>query len=303
MTPTAGSPPQLSVAMNPANNQIVGQTYDANGNELSAPQGGTLTYDSENRLLTAPGVQYAYDSRNKRVWAGTLNGSGILTSQVAFIYGAYGQMLGEYSIKIGSSSLTVAQTSLSIYFGKKRIGVTNSSGVTSAFASDRIGSAGPLTVKAKVGITQPTLGVLQRTGRIQPLRWITQINAISRVNSGALLHPTLTSAAEIPKVLRAGTGMLIRSTIRSTVMIRWVSCGRISSRKSSMVCSKLALAQQPSSVESQLRPGCPSWGRLASSVDWAESTLERWNPRAGSGTEKRCVRAQQRRAMLRIPAA
>lgn len=56
MTPTAGSPPQLSQAVNPANNQIVGQTYDANGNELSAPAGGSLTYDSENRMVGAPGM-------------------------------------------------------------------------------------------------------------------------------------------------------------------------------------------------------------------------------------------------------
>jgi RHS repeat-associated protein len=141
-TPTAGSPPTLSQAVNPANNQIVGQTYDANGNQLSAPAGGTLTYDPENRLLTAPGIQYAYDSQNKRVWAGTLNGSGNLTAQAVFVYGVRGQMLGEYSITVGSSSLTLAMTNLSEYFGSKRIGVTNSSGVTSAFAPDRLGSAG-----------------------------------------------------------------------------------------------------------------------------------------------------------------
>lgn len=141
-TPTAGSPPTLSIGVNPANNQIVGQTYDNNGNELSAPAGGTLTYDSENRLLTAPGVQYAYDSKNKRVWAGTLNGSGILTAQEVFVYGAGGEMLGEYSITIGSSSLTVATTNQSVYFGSKRIGLTNSSGVTTAFSPDQLGSAG-----------------------------------------------------------------------------------------------------------------------------------------------------------------
>jgi RHS repeat-associated protein len=141
-TPTAGSPPTLSQAVNPANNQIVGQTYDANGNQLSAPAGGALTYDSENRLLTAPGVQYAYDSKNKRVWAGTLNGSGALTAQAVFVYGATGQMLGEYSITVGSSSLTVAAMNLSVYFGGKRIAVTNSSGVTMAFSPDRLGSSG-----------------------------------------------------------------------------------------------------------------------------------------------------------------
>jgi len=142
MTPTAGSPPQLSLGINPANNQIVGQTYDANGNELSAPAGGALTYDSENRLLTAPGVQYAYDSQNKRVWAGTLDANGNLTSQTAFVYGANGQMLGEYSLTFKNGSLRVNPTILTVYFGAKRIALTNSSGVTTAFSLDRLGSSG-----------------------------------------------------------------------------------------------------------------------------------------------------------------
>jgi RHS repeat-associated protein len=141
MTPTAGSPPQLSIAMNPANNQIVGQSYDANGNQLSAVA-GTLTYDSENRLLSAPGVQYAYDSQNKRVWSGTLDGNGNLTGQSVFVYGADGSMHGEYSVTIGSSSLTVTTMNLTVYFGSKGIGVTNSIGITTAFAPDRLGSSG-----------------------------------------------------------------------------------------------------------------------------------------------------------------
>src|SRR5579862_5918298 len=117
MTPTGGAP-QLSLGVNPANNQIVGQTYDANGNELSAPAGGTLTYDSENHLLTAPGVQYAYGSRGKRLWAGTLDNNGNLTGQQVFAYGANGQMLGEYAVTVGSSSLTIAMTRLTVYFGR-----------------------------------------------------------------------------------------------------------------------------------------------------------------------------------------
>ena len=140
MTPSGGAP-QLSLGVNPADNQIQGQTYDANGNELSAPQGGTLTYDSENRLLTGPGVQYAYDSANKRIWAGTLNGSGNLTAQEVFVYGANGHMLGEYSVTVGSSSLTVAATRVTVYFGKKRIGVITSTG-TKAFTPDALGSNG-----------------------------------------------------------------------------------------------------------------------------------------------------------------
>jgi hypothetical protein len=79
-TPTGGAP-TLSQAVNASTNQIVGQTYDANGNQLSGPL-GTLTYDPENRLLTATGVQYGYDSANKRVWKGTISG-GALTARTA----------------------------------------------------------------------------------------------------------------------------------------------------------------------------------------------------------------------------
>src|ERR1035441_3134454 len=58
-TPTGGAP-TLSQAVNPANNQVVGQSYDNNGNQLSSPL-GSLTYDAENRIATGPsGAQYAY---------------------------------------------------------------------------------------------------------------------------------------------------------------------------------------------------------------------------------------------------
>jgi RHS repeat-associated protein len=139
-TPSAGSPPTLSQAVSVTNNQITGQTYDANGNQLSAPAGGSLAYDPDNRLSTAPGVQYAYDSNNARVWTGTLS-SGALTGQTVFVYGADGQMLGEYSITVGASSLTVAANHLFLYFGTKRIGVT-SKGTVFAFSADQLGSSG-----------------------------------------------------------------------------------------------------------------------------------------------------------------
>jgi hypothetical protein len=77
---TGSNSPPLSIAVNPATNQIQGVqnlSYDLNGNELY----GGVTYDSENRIVTAPGVQYAYDSQNKRIWKGTFDGSGNLTAQ------------------------------------------------------------------------------------------------------------------------------------------------------------------------------------------------------------------------------
>ena len=56
-TPTLGTPPSLSQAVNPANNQIVGQGYDANGNQYTAPGFSGPTFDVENRIATAPGIQ------------------------------------------------------------------------------------------------------------------------------------------------------------------------------------------------------------------------------------------------------
>jgi RHS repeat-associated protein len=129
----AGGAPQLSVGVNPANNQIIGQNYDANGNQYYY-NGLYLTFDAENRVLTAPGVQYAYDSRNKRVWKGTFSGSN-LTAQEAYFYGVDGQKLGTYSLTLNGSQLTATTTQTAVFFGGKRVAVN---GV--AFVQDRLGS-------------------------------------------------------------------------------------------------------------------------------------------------------------------
>jgi YD repeat-containing protein len=52
-TITSGSGPSLSQAVHTTNNQIVGGSYDANGNTTSVVNGGltyNLGYDVENRL-------------------------------------------------------------------------------------------------------------------------------------------------------------------------------------------------------------------------------------------------------------
>ncbi|MBZ5612178.1 MAG: RHS repeat-associated core domain-containing protein [Acidobacteriia bacterium] len=143
-TPTAGSPPTLSIAVNPVNNQVVGYPYDANGNQLAAPALGTsptLTYDAENRLVAAPGVQYGYDSKNKRVWNATLNGQGQLTGQRAYFYGVDGTMLGVYTLTLGGS-LTASPSYLAVYFKSKRVAVAPNGTTFSAFNQDRLGSQG-----------------------------------------------------------------------------------------------------------------------------------------------------------------
>jgi RHS repeat-associated protein len=138
-TPTGGAP-TLSQSVNTANNQIVGVTYDANGNQLSGGYG----YDAENRMATATGIQYGYDSRNKRVWSGAASGSSV--TQTVYFYGVGGQRLGIYSFvtppsELGAPQLSDVPKSLAVYFGGKRVGtVTN--GATGSFTQDRLGSNG-----------------------------------------------------------------------------------------------------------------------------------------------------------------
>ena len=125
--------------MNTATNQIVGQTYDSNGNQLSS-SGGTLAYDAENRVLTAPGLEYGYDSRNKRVWRGTLSG-GVLT-QTVYAYGNDGQLLGTYSFVQNVYQYADNNPTLSVYFAGKRIGISAPGQGTAGFVQDRLGSSG-----------------------------------------------------------------------------------------------------------------------------------------------------------------
>ena len=134
--------PVLSIAANPATNQIVGQTYDLNGNQLSAPafSGAPLVYDSENRLQSAPGVQYAYDCQNKRIWKAVFDGSGNVTGQEVYFYGIDGQKLGTYTLTINGTSapqLADPPASVAVFFGGKRVAVNGT-----AFVPDRLGSNG-----------------------------------------------------------------------------------------------------------------------------------------------------------------
>src|SRR5581483_9761497 len=71
---TKGTAPVLSVAVDPATNRMVGQSYSASGALLSVTSPGVATalYDVENRLV-APNsndaLRYDYDPQNKRVWS------------------------------------------------------------------------------------------------------------------------------------------------------------------------------------------------------------------------------------------
>jgi len=140
---TGSNSPALSIAIDAPTNHVVGQSYDFNGNQASTPTlGASLSYDPENRLLTAPGVRYAYDTQNKRIWKGTFDGNGYLTGQWLYFYGIDGQKLGTYYLTadygqtwgpvLWDQPLTTA-----VFFGGKRVAVD---GV--AFVPDRLGSKG-----------------------------------------------------------------------------------------------------------------------------------------------------------------
>jgi RHS repeat-associated protein len=140
---TGTNSPALSVAIDATTNRVVGQSYDANGNQQTSPtMSGYLYYDPENRLLSAPGVQYAYDAQNKRIWKGTFDGNGYLTGQQLYFYGVDGQKLGTYYLRddYGQNRQTVLwdpTPTLSVFFDGKRVAVDGA-----AFVPDRLGSKG-----------------------------------------------------------------------------------------------------------------------------------------------------------------
>jgi RHS repeat-associated protein len=130
-----GGAPSLSQSVNTANNQITTESYDANGNQLAGPLGG-VSYDAENRIVgvASAGVQYAYDSRNKRIWRSILSGGNL--AQQVYVYGVDGQKIGTYTFTLGqygqtnTPEMTNSTVLLATFFVHKRIGVF-----------DRLGSA------------------------------------------------------------------------------------------------------------------------------------------------------------------
>jgi RHS repeat-associated protein len=132
-----GGAPQLSQGVNPVNNQLVEQTYDLNGNQLTAPgvTTGLLTYDAENRVTAAPGIQYAYDSGNKRVWSATLDSSGNMTSQTAYVYGGNGKKLASYALTVSGTAIYDPPAETDVYFAGRRVYLNGA-----VFSEDRLGS-------------------------------------------------------------------------------------------------------------------------------------------------------------------
>ena len=141
--------PALSIGVNPATNQIVGYSYDANGNQLWGSGGGlssALTYDSENRLVyvccTNGAVAYAYDSRNQRVWAGAYDNNGNLTTNTVYFYGIDGQLLAEYNIGFWANRPYNMVNDQYVYFGSRRVAMFDGNGNLTEPYLDRLGSMG-----------------------------------------------------------------------------------------------------------------------------------------------------------------
>jgi RHS repeat-associated protein len=130
-TVTKGGAPASSITVD-ANNRITGQTYDANGNMTSGAS-STLTYDIDNRVVTAGGLSsknYSYDPGNKRIWKKRALGGGSFAEDVYF-YGIGTGRLGIYT----KSGGTYTVKSVDVRFAGKLI-YTNSAWV----ATDRLGS-------------------------------------------------------------------------------------------------------------------------------------------------------------------
>ncbi len=106
---------------------MIGYSYDANGNQLSTPDGGWLEYDADNRMTrwnkpsTGATEQYQYHPAGWRVWKATSAGA------IHYLYGPGGQLLSE-----GTSTHYV-------YFGGRLLYTMSGSSRTVVY-HDRLGS-------------------------------------------------------------------------------------------------------------------------------------------------------------------
>ncbi len=91
----AGSIGEYYPYVDPATNRITSLSYDGNGNVTFQPgMTGLYNYDVENRMTSAPGVQYGYDGQNKRNYMAAVNSNGAVTSEEFYFYGVDGTKPG-----------------------------------------------------------------------------------------------------------------------------------------------------------------------------------------------------------------
>ncbi|MFN9460172.1 MAG: RHS repeat-associated core domain-containing protein, partial [Acidobacteriota bacterium] len=114
-----------------------GYAHDANGNMTAMPGYNNLTYDIDNRLLSANGngswEQYAYLADNKRVWKQT-NQNGNPVEQY-YLYGVGGERIATYIATISEGALLLTNPSREVYFGGRLIWQNGK-----AVLRDRLGS-------------------------------------------------------------------------------------------------------------------------------------------------------------------
>jgi RHS repeat-associated protein len=121
---TAGSAPTLAQNVNTATNQIVGASYDANGNQTTL-YGTPAAYDAQNRMIQYNGGDhYAYNASNQRVWR-SVNNSGTVTEEF-YVYGVDGQRVGTYTLTFALNGNTAyASASVAdyaVYFAGRLVG-------------------------------------------------------------------------------------------------------------------------------------------------------------------------------------
>ena len=98
-----GPAPTMNLNVDPATNRLLHTgsppfVYDNNGNVLSGPNIGPLSYDFLNRVVvngtvSGQNTQYAYDASNRRVWKGALS-NGTLQTEAYYLYDIDGTTWG-----------------------------------------------------------------------------------------------------------------------------------------------------------------------------------------------------------------
>jgi RHS repeat-associated protein len=133
-TVTAGSAPTFSAAFD-NNNHMVGYQYDQNGNQLTTPDGATLSYDFDNRMTnwsrSGASETYHYHPSGWRVWKKPSTGAATL-----YLHGPSGQLLFEQS----DNATTLADY---IYFGGRLLYTVRKESGTwtrTALHTDRLGT-------------------------------------------------------------------------------------------------------------------------------------------------------------------
>jgi RHS repeat-associated protein len=139
----ANSAEPVFPGVNSAKNQLTGVSYDLNGN-ATALNGYGLTYDMENRLISATGASATetsqYDASNHRIERSSTQGY-----DYYYFYGPNGNLLSEFQLTLVGGSGYVSNLSFdSVYFGEMLLGTTQLyAGTEYSSIVDRLGTGHP----------------------------------------------------------------------------------------------------------------------------------------------------------------